>query len=358
MESTTTGHALRQREELLEKLFEFAPIGIAITDEAGRYLRVNPTFQRMLGYDDEELYQLTGWDITHEDDVELNAVLRRELYQHKRDEFTLQKRYRCKNGELRWVHNRVTLIRDPAGVARHTIALVEDITHRVLADAELKATASRLQALTRRLVDLQEIERRDISRELHDRVGQTLSAMRINVDMVRRRLAERDDPVIRERNEDSKDLIESTFKAVENLMYDLRPPMLDELGLVASLQWYAAKFTRRTRIEAEVRGREDWRCSPDIELALFRIAQEALSNVARHARAEHVTIEVAGTSAEVLMVIEDDGIGFDRAQRRTQASGYGLITMEERSEALKGTFQAAAGSGKGARITVRIPLPA
>ncbi len=165
-----------------------------------------------------------------------------------------------------------------AGLVGWNRALRKGILQRTAAldqagDA-LRQSAEELRAMSRRLVELQESERRDIARELHDRVGQTLTAMRINMDMIRTLLARHDDAVIRGRNDDSLELIESAFKAVENVMYDLRPPMIDEYGLIASLQWYAKKFTDRTGIRVEVRGDENWRCGPEVEIALFRIAQE------------------------------------------------------------------------------------
>ncbi len=168
--------ALREREELLEAIFDHAPVGIAITDMDARYLRANPRFRRMLGYSEEELYRLTGWDLLHEADMETNRRLREELFAGVRPDYTWERRYIRKNGEVLWAQNTVALIRDAQGAPRYAIALVEDITRRRLADAAIHATAEKLQALSRRLVDLQEAERRDIARELHDRVGQTLTA--------------------------------------------------------------------------------------------------------------------------------------------------------------------------------------
>jgi signal transduction histidine kinase len=236
--------------------------------------------------------------------------------------------------------------------------MVENLQQLQLAQDDLRAAEESYRLLTHRLVELQETERRDIARELHDRVGQTLTAMRINIDMIRTRLGERDDALIRSRNDDSLELIESAFKAVENVMYELRPPMIDEYGLIAPLQWYAKKFTDRTAIRVEVRGDENWRCGPEVELALFRIAQEALNNVARHAQARHVVIELRQADPHIVLTIEDDGVGFDREADRTEMTGYGLITMRERTEALGGTFEAQSEKGKGTRITVTVPRQA
>jgi signal transduction histidine kinase len=233
--------------------------------------------------------------------------------------------------------------------------MVENLQQLQLAQDDLRASEESYRLLTRRMVGLQEQERRDIARELHDRVGQTLTAMRINMDMIRTRLADRDDALIRSRNDDSLELMESAFKAVENVMYDLRPPMIDEYGLIAPLQWYAKKFTDRTGIRVEVRGDENWRCGPEIELTLFRIAQEALNNVARHAQARRVAIELLEVGPDTVLTIEDDGVGFDLEAGKMGKAGYGIITMRERSEAVGGTFEAHSGKGKGTLITVRVP---
>ncbi len=347
--------ALQEREELLEAIFEHAPVGIAITNLDARFMRVNRRYQRMLGYTEEELLGLTGWDVTHVEDMELNRKLRDELFSGKREDFSWEKRYIRRDGEVLWAQNTVALVRDAGGAPRYAIALVEDISQRKAADAAIRSNAESLQALTRRLVELQETQRRDLSRELHDRVGQTLTAMRINMDMIRTRLAEHDDALIRRRNNDSLELIESAFKAVENVMYELRPPMIDEYGLIAPLQWYAKKFTARSGIRVTVRGDENWRCGPEIELALFRIAQEALNNVARHAQARHVAIELREIGPHIVLTIEDDGVGFDREADRTEKAGYGFITMRERAEAVGGTFALQSESGKGTRITVSVP---
>jgi signal transduction histidine kinase len=227
--------------------------------------------------------------------------------------------------------------------------------NRALGKGILQRTAA-LQALSHRLVELQESERRQLSRELHDRVGQTLTATRINMDMIRIRLTEQDDAIIRERNDDSLVLIESAFEAIKNVMYELRPPMIDEHGPIVALQWYARKFTDRTGIRVEVRGREERRCAPEIELSLFRIAQEALNNVARHAQARHVVVELRAADQEIELIIEDDGVGFDPSvDHASERIGFGFVTMRERSEALGGTFEAASKKGQGTRIRVCVP---
>jgi signal transduction histidine kinase len=223
------------------------------------------------------------------------------------------------------------------------------------AQDNLEATQERYRSLSRRLVALQETERRDIARELHDRVGQTLTAMRINMDLIRTRLGEHDDRLIRARNEDCLQLLDSTFKAVQDVMHDLRPPMLDEYGLVAPLKSYAKQFTERTGINVEIRGIEGRRLGREVEVALFRIAQEALNNVARHSQARNVRIEIRETAEETALTVEDDGVGLDPERERLEKIGYGLITMRERAEAVGCTFETSSKEGRGLRITVKVP---
>jgi signal transduction histidine kinase len=219
---------------------------------------------------------------------------------------------------------------------------------------ELRQAHDRLQALTRRLIELKEAERRNLANELHDRVGQTLTAMRINMDMIRIRLDAHDDAEIRKRNDDSLELIASAFKAVENVMYELHPPGIEEHGLIAPLRWHATKFTQRTCIPVEIRGRDDRRHPVDAELAMFRIAQEALTNVARHSGARRVIVELRDTGREVLFTIEDDGNGFER-ERLPPGKGYGMSTMRERASAIGGTLEVHSERDRGTRITVRVP---
>ena len=236
--------------------------------------------------------------------------------------------------------------------------MITNLEHLEEAQDNLRASEESYRALARRLVKLQEKERRDIARELHDQVGQSLTATRINMDIIRKHASEKGDAQTRARADDSIQLIESTFKAVQNVMYDLRPPMLDEYGLVASLRWYSRQFTERTRINVEVRGVEDCRCGAEVETALFRIAQEALTNVARHSKAKSVRIELRDTDKETVLTIEDDGIGFDTARDPAPKTGYGLITMRERAQAVGGTLERTSERGRGARITVRVPRKA
>ena len=222
---------------------------------------------------------------------------------------------------------------------------------------DLRDSTEQLQALSRRLVDAQESERRQFSRELHDRVGQNLTALSISLDILKTQLSGSEQEALRARLNDAAALLDSTAGAIENVMSELRPPMLDDYGLLPALQWYANEFSVRTGLEVQVEGDEGMeRLAQASEIALFRITQEALNNVAKHAKARRVRITLERSPAEFVMRVSDDGVGLDAAtsppSRRRQ--GLGMVTMRERTQAIGGRFEMRAEPGGGTRLVVRV----
>ena len=223
---------------------------------------------------------------------------------------------------------------------------------------DLRASTEQLQALSRRLVDIQETDRRQFSRELHDRIGQNLTALSINLDILKTQISNDESAEFRSRLDDSAALLESTAGAVENVMSELRPPMLDDYGLLPALQWYGNQFSSRTGICVAVHGEERAeRLPPATEIALFRIAQEALNNIAKHAHAKLVDVRLERLSTRCIMSVADDGVGFDAASNSNSGRrvGFGMVTMRERTQAVGGQFEVGAAPGGGTRIVVLIP---
>jgi signal transduction histidine kinase len=224
---------------------------------------------------------------------------------------------------------------------------------------DLRTSTEQLQAMSRQLVDVQESERRQIARELHDRVGQNLTALSINLDIMKTQIGDSGSSALRTRLEDAATLLESTAGSIENVMSELRPPMLDDYGLLPALQWYGNEFWRRTGIRVAVEGDEQMERVPQAsEIALFRIAQEALNNVAKHAHARHVDIGLSRNGSHVVMSVSDDGMGFDAAPAmasRRRRPGLGMVTMRERTQAVGGQFEIGPAPVRGARVVVRVP---
>jgi two-component system sensor histidine kinase UhpB len=257
-------------------------------------------------------------------------------------------------GIVRTLHSLGEVVKDRSGHPSRMLWSVLDITEQRLTEDALRGSAEQLSALSRRLVEVQEAERRKLSRELHDRVGQNLTALSINLDILRTRLAGTDYVEHRARLSDSAALLEATVDSIEDVMAELRPPMLDDYGLLPALHWYTKDFSRRTGIDVRVAGDEVIeRAAPEIEITIFRIAQEALTNVAKHAHAARVQIKLTQNDGHCTMTLCDDGIGIDGAHRRRH--GLGMINMRERTQAVGGTFIVRNLPGGGTQITVDIP---
>jgi two-component system sensor histidine kinase UhpB len=256
------------------------------------------------------------------------------------------------DGSERRVRTQGQIVRDAHGRALKLIAACLDVTDQHRAEAAL-------QSLTRRLVEAEEAERRRIASELHDRVGQTLSALNINLDIMLGILGESAPPDLRMRLRDSLALVDGTLQSIENVMAELRPPLLEEYGVGAALGWHAEEFSRRTGIAIEF---EDLARQRNRELrheagvALFRISQEALNNVAKHANARRVYLRLEVDGGEMVLTIRDDGTGFDAAEAQARSSRYGMTTMKERIVAAGGHMEVDSAPGKGTTLRAQVPF--
>ena len=245
--------------------------------------------------------------------------------------------------------------RGPAEIAALTEEFNTMVAARQAIEGELKRSVERglrqeqeLRAMASRLAGLQEKERRDIARELHDRAGQNLSALSLNLASLSVRGGDAAAQIA-----DCRRLVEATGLVIQDVLTELKPPMLASYGLVDALRFHAREFSRRARVPVEVRG-DGTRLDAVIELALFRIAQAALHNIARHAGAGRIDICLDTEGGAVRFEVRDDGVGFDPAA--ALASGrWGLTAMRERAEAIGGRLEVDSAPGRGARIAVTLP---
>jgi signal transduction histidine kinase len=217
--------------------------------------------------------------------------------------------------------------------------------------AELVHSRGELQELSARLVDAQESERRTISRELHDEVGQALGLLLMDAGRLSNQLGA--DARGQELVQGIKTVAERTVQTVRNMALLLRPSMLDDLGLVAAVEWYAREISRRGQIEVEVRPANVSEELPDaLKLCVYRMVQEALNNAQRHAHGKNVVVNLVQTSDAMRVSVADDGAGFDPKRKR----GMGLLGMEERVKRLGGTIEIVSRPGAGTTIRADIPL--
>ena len=216
----------------------------------------------------------------------------------------------------------------------------------------------RLHDLGTRMTNTEEGLRQRLAQELHDSVGQILTALGINLTHVRGLLP--DEPInVLERLDEALDQIAEISDTIRDVMSELRPAVLDDYGLVAALRWYAQQFGRRTMIDVNVAELTPTpRFPQETETALFRIAQEALTNISKHAEATTVRVSVRTTTSHLLMEIEDNGVGFEVANLEPRgATGWGLMTMQERAESINGSCLIDSQPGQGASISISIGRP-
>ena len=252
------------------------------------------------------------------------------------------------DGTVHWIFGRATVIRDPSGRPVRVYGTNADITERKRSEEELARRTRQLESLSRQLIEAQEAERRAVARELHDDFGQVLTALKLTL---QRR--ERDDA-------ESIALVDGAIARMRDLAQDLRPPVLDELGLEASLRWYVEREAKRAGLHyhlvlAPLQRRQD----ASVEITCFRVVQEALTNVIRHAHARHFTVELGAVDGALQLVVRDDGQGFDVPAARARAArgeSQGLLSMRERVALAGGELEIDSAPGHGTSIRARIPL--
>jgi signal transduction histidine kinase len=219
---------------------------------------------------------------------------------------------------------------------------------------EIEVARSRLERLSRRLVEVQEAERRYVSRELHDEVGQTLTALKLKLQASARESSES----AKEGQQEAQVLVSDLLARVRDLSLDLRPAMLDDLGLVPALMWYFERYRARTHIQVLFKhvGLEDRRLPAEAETGAYRIVQESLTNVARHARVSEVTVRVWAGEVTLGVQIEDRGAGFNLDTALAAHTSTGLTGMRERVSLLGGRLTVESTPGQGTCVTAEFPL--
>ncbi len=392
-ERRRTEISLRESEERFRKIFEEGPLGMAIIEASYRFSKVNSKLCEMLGYTEQELCSLSFPAIAKFHDPCLGEDLMDSVLANAVPSIDTENIYVTGSGEILWGHSNLSAIRYDCGNALCGLLIVENITRRKVVEEELDnyrehleslvqnrtsqlATANRqlmreieqrkiieealrsgqkeLHTLGVKLAESEEIEKRRLALELHDRVGQNLSTLNINLNILKTLIPAESNSGCAERIQDSLALVRETFRSIRDVMADLRPPVLDDYGLAAAVRWYADLFRERTGIETAVQA-EDFAGRPPlhVETSLFRILQEALSNVARHAKATNVIIGLMEAERQVWMKVEDNGIGFDIGlEPAGKEPRWGLMSMKERAEGIGGTLQIKSQPGKGTELIV------
>ncbi len=359
-ERQRTEDALWERaksEERARAMFDQAAVGMAYVGPDGRLLRVNRKFCDIVGYSESEMLERTFQEITHPEDVEVDAGALGRLVSGEIDTYAREKRYVRKDGSTIWAEVTVSLVRADTGASPWLVTVVQDISARRQAQQAVLEYQRRLRELSAELSRTEQRERRNIAAELHDRVGQSLSAMRAELAAARKEISGRN---LDARLEDVSNCLREAIRDTRNIMSSLSDPTLDRLGLSAGIsEWLREEIGARHGLDT--RFSDDGEQKPlgaDASSLLFRCVCELVTNVVKHAQASRVSVSLLRKDRNLEIVIEDDGVGMqaDRPFGRTRGDGFGLFSVEERMADIGGALSITTAPGRGVRASLVAPL--
>jgi len=355
-ERTQIEESLQRSEERYRTLYEYNPSMYFTLDIEGNILSVNQFGTEQLGYTAEELVGESVLRVFYEDDKKAVLDQLALCLQNPGQVFRWEFRKTRKDGSVLWVKDAARTVQDVNGYAVVFITC-HDITERKKAEESLRETAERLQSLSQRLAEVQEEERRRLVEVLHDNIGQNLTALSINLNIMHSFISPESAAKIEHRLKDSLQMVEETTVRIRDIMTALYPPVLNDYGLLATLRWFGEETATRTGLKVIVEGEElTTRLPLEMETALFRITQEAVNNVIKHACANCVRIKFENDSPIVRLTIADDGVGFDPASISTisMRQSWGLLIMHGRADAMGGRLHVNSAPGRGTKVIIEV----
>ncbi len=348
---------LTAAERRFRTIFEQAAVGVALIETVtGRFVRVNERFCKFLGYTVEEMGRMTFQAMMHPKDRQENLNTMQKVLAGEIREFTAEKRCYRKNGSIVWLNLTVSPMRQPHENHEQHIAVIEEITTRKQTEGALRTAHAKLQQLSREVIRVRDSERQHLARELHDEIGQTLAALRFNLQLLSN--SGTSDGQEAARFEDSIEIVDRLLAEVRDLSLSLRPPLLNETGLGPALRSYIKEQGSRSGISINfVSKLDETPIAPDLALALFRIAQEALTNAIRHSGAQLILVSLGRNDNKVELLIEDNGVGIETQppEESDQRPRLGILGMQERTAALGGMLTVRSMSGRGTVVSVQVP---
>jgi PAS domain S-box-containing protein len=333
--------ALRESEQKYAILVEDALIGVYILKD-GKIEFANDKFADIYGYSKDELIGLDSLDLVHPHDRPLVKKLREKRLKGEKVPLEYESKGLKKNGDIIWVMRSLSQINYKGGAA--ISGIVADITKRRRAEEALRKSDKELRILSNQLLSAEEKERKRMARELHDSIGQALSAIKFSVENALLELREATNPIDLESLETVIPLTQKTIEEVRRIVKDLRPSILDDLGILATIGWFCREFKNvyaGIRIETTIDIKED-DVPHHLKTIIYRILQEALNNVAKHSRANFVHLRLRKNKTRMELIIHDNGRGFNLDQvmaLKTSRRGFGLASMRERAELSGAAFE-------------------
>lgn len=324
-------------------------------DIATGELFFTPRGETLLGFRKGEVERhFSSWEhLVHPEDKAPVMRILKEHLEGRSPYYESEHRLRAKSGEWVWVHARGKVVdRTPEGKALRMIGIISDITPRKRVEEEIRH-------LTRRLINASEEERKRFSRDLHDEFGQVLTGLQLGLEVLKESLRE-DQEEEKKRCERLVGLIAQLGDHVRDISATLMPAVFDEMGLVATLHWDIETWRRQSPgLDIDLQADELPPLEPEVEIALYRVCQESLNNVIRHAKAHQARVQLVRRAGRVILTVTDDGIGFDEKAARPPVNGrwrIGIAGMRERIAALGGQLHIDSEKGKGTTVRVEVPV--
>lgn len=346
----TIGKEAEEQLSLLKKAIDTTKVGITLADLQGKIIYSNPAEAMLHGYSTEELI---GKDVSlfapqgNRQHLNMDAISKSET--KRRESINLRK-----DGSSFPVYLTSNIVKSPSNDPIGLVTVCEDITDRKKTENEIKTSREQLRNLTNSLQSAREEERKKIAREIHDELGQSLTALKIDLSLMKKKLPE-DETALHNRTNQMTDIVNLTLQTVKRIAKELRPEILEELGLEAATKRYIKEFSSRSIIKCDytIVGSCD-NTSKDVSLVIFRIIQEATTNIVRHSEAKRARIYLECKEKSLLLKISDDGKGINETDSSDPMS-IGLIGMNERILSVGGHFAIRGIRGVGTTVKAYIP---
>ncbi len=341
-------------QERFRTLYEENPLMNFTLDEDGKVLSVNKHGAADLGYHRDELIgsSILGVFNTEDHLTVLNQI--KECISNPKKSFSWELRKVTKSGKTIWVAETGTALLDMNG--NYMVMIVcENVTERKNAEKELQQINGQLRKLSSHLQSVREEERTNIAREIHDELGQQLTGLKMDASWIKRKIQETS-PKIAEKVDGMISLINETVQSVRRIASELRPGILDDLGLISALEWQGKEFQKRTGIRTDFRlPSDEIEIEKNLSTGIFRVYQETLTNVARHANATELKTSFELNGDKIILKIHDNGIGFDETKTKDKNT-LGLVGMKERASMLGGKLTIESSKENGTSILLEVPL--
>ncbi len=338
-------------EEKYRLFFENSLDGILLTNSEGEIYAANPAACEIFGMTEEAICTGGRQLILDESDPNWAAFIEERSHTGKAK---AELRHFRKDGTVFLAEVASVKFKNAAGEIR-TNTIIRDITERKRVEAEVQESYEQIRRLTAHLQNVREEERTHIAREIHDELGQQLTVMKMDISWMKKKINTGDVTAVPPKMDELMEILDGTVASVRRISTELRPSLLDDIGLIATIEWQAESFSKRTGIPVKLSIANELQIPSQHATGLFRIFQESLTNITRHANASQIVIHLDNNPNEFILQIEDNGVGFDKKQT-VKTKTLGLLGMKERALMMKGEFLIESKPDNGTKVEVRVPL--